>query len=235
MKFCSCWWITTRGHHQLALADKPWTVAITSDYKLHLSTCAHADHADYWHLNVLWWLRLTEFISVIEGLRSWSVWHISWSSAVHGLWRAQERLQQVQESALWCKAGESSTPWAAACMETCPKESDMRTFPFAKTEHKVYNQHLKQWLTRFLSLYPPPCSLISFSLSTECFGIYHNGSTIQNLRRGHDIPISGGASSPARPAQYIQRCAWCHQTDMEVKTSTRGAWHIILASAPKIK
>lgn len=64
-------------------------------------------------------LYITKYIPVFEGIHSWSVWHISRSSAVHGLRGAQERLQQVQESSLRYKAGESLTPIPALCVGTC--------------------------------------------------------------------------------------------------------------------
>lgn len=41
----------------------------------------------------------------------------------------------------------------------------------------------------------------SVSVLTERIGIYRNGSIIQNICCGYNIPISGGASSTARPAQ----------------------------------
>lgn len=94
---------------------------------------------------------------------------------------------------------------------------------------KPFKRQLMKWLSRFPSAHfcpPPHSSFVCFSGSTEFFGIYHNGGIIQNICCGHNVPVSGGASSPARPAQQIQRRAGCHQTDVEVQCQTRwaGGW-----------
>lgn len=150
------------------------------------------------------------------GFCSWSIRHISWSSAVHGLWGAQEGLQQIQECALRCKTGESLSPSTWNCGNTVP----------VSESRKLFERQLMKWLSRFPSAHfshPPHSSFVCFSGSTEFFGIYHNGGIIQNICCGHNVPVSGGASSPARPAQPIQRRAGCHQTDVEVQYRTHWA------------
>lgn len=74
---------------------------------------------------------LTDPNLVNKGLCSWSFWHISRSSAVHGLRRAQERLQQIQGSAFRCKAGESLTEavWKHA-------QGSIKTSQLTETEHQ---------------------------------------------------------------------------------------------------
>lgn len=65
------------------------------------------------------------------GLRSGSFRYVSWSPAVHGLRRAQERLQQIQEGAFRCKVGEFQTwglrwiksPLHSSCSPSSPSFS----------------------------------------------------------------------------------------------------------------
>ena len=52
---------------------------------------------------------------------------------------------------------------------------------------------------------------------TEPTGIHHNGSPIQNICCGDDVPLPGGPGSTAGPAQQIQWRHRCHQTDLEVQ------------------
>lgn len=62
--------------------------------------------------------------------------------------------------------------------------------------------------------------------STERSGVHHNGGPLQDICRSHNLPLSGGASSPSGPAQQIQRSYRCHCKDMEVcKSLTRSSQH----------
>lgn len=54
---------------------------------------------------------------------------------------------------------------------------------------------------------------VSASVST---GIHHHGSHFQNICCSSNLPISGGARSPAGPAQQLQWNRGCHQENVEV-------------------
>lgn len=146
-------------------------------------------------------------VSPLEGLRSRSVGDVARSSAVHGLRGAEKRLQQVQESAFRFKTGESLKPGGRFEQSFSPSG---RLQPNSTVWSVLQpTMRLVACLSRDPSRFSPP--------STERVGVHHDGGAVEDLRRGHDLPLPGGASSSARPAQRLQRGARRRQTDVEVR------------------
>ena len=61
-----------------------------------------------------------------------------------------------------------------------------------------------------------PCNHV-YPFFTEPSGIHHNGSPIQNICCGDDVPLPGGPGTTAGPAQQIHGRHRCHQKDVEVQ------------------